>query len=133
NESAANRVTAWSKLSADAATAAPAATRASQQSAPARMRFNTSVMEGPGRFGGGTGAVRRLLSFSGSGSGRAATLLRQLLVVAAFERDPVGDQVLGAFQVGRPRGAGHEPFGLPHHVELAVSPHLADEDRLGDV
>src|SRR5262245_59127344 len=99
NESAANRVTAWSKLSADAAAGA-AAVRASQQSVQARMRFDKSVMEGPGRFGGGTGAVRRLLSFSRSGSGRAAALLRQLVVVAAFERDPVGDQVLGAFQVG---------------------------------
>ena len=55
------------------------------------------------------------------------------VVVAALQRHPVGDQILGAVEIRRPGIASHKAARLPHHVELTVSPHLADEDRLGDV
>src|SRR5713226_1397924 len=51
---------------------------------------------------------------------RASALLRHLVVVAAFERDPVGLQVLRVGQEVRPRIAGDKARGLPYHVELAV-------------
>ena len=66
-------------------------------------------------------------------SARAAAPLADLVVIAAPELHPVGDQILRALEIGRPSGAGHEAVRLPHHVELAVAAHLADIDRLGDV
>src|SRR5262245_35307217 len=126
NESAAKRATACSRPWACTA----AVVTASQHSAHRTMRLK-SPMRRPGMDGGG-GAPPPLW-FSQCGSARAAAPLADLVVVAALEGHPVGDQILGAFEIGRPRVAGHEAFGLPHYVELAVSPHLADEDRLGDV
>src|SRR5271155_5265307 len=64
---------------------------------------------------------------------RAAALLGDLVVVAAFEGDPVGDQVLRALEIRRPCGARDQLRGLEDHVELAVCADFADIDRLGDV
>src|SRR5262249_7361025 len=64
---------------------------------------------------------------------RATALLGHLIVVAAFERHPVGFQVLRARQVLGPGIARHQGRRLPNDVELAVRAHLADVDRLGDV
>src|SRR5207248_2958223 len=63
----------------------------------------------------------------------AAALLGDSVVVAAFQCDPVGYQILGARQVLGPRIARHQSRSLPYHVELAVRTHLADKHWLGDV
>ena len=63
----------------------------------------------------------------------AAALLGDGVVVAALELDPVGHQVLRARQIVATRRRRDQVLGLPHHVELAVGPDLADIDRLGDV
>src|SRR6202011_1595671 len=55
------------------------------------------------------------------------------IVIAALGTRPVADQVLGVGQELRPGVARNEAVGLPHDIELAVAPDLADEDRLGDV
>src|SRR6202167_5388349 len=75
----------------------------------------------------------RMVTFTASSLLGAAALLRHGVVVAALHLHPVADQVLGGRDVRRPRRTGYEIFGLPHDVELAVGPDLADEDRLGDV
>src|SRR6478735_2605481 len=64
---------------------------------------------------------------------RAATLLGHRIVVAAFQRHPVGFQVLRARQVLGPGLAGDQCGRLPDDVELAVAADLANIDRLGDV
>src|SRR5205807_6649407 len=64
---------------------------------------------------------------------RAAALLGHRIVVAAFQRHPVGFQVLRARQVLGPGVAGDQCGRLPDDVELAVAADLADIDRLGDV
>src|SRR5258708_8976603 len=64
---------------------------------------------------------------------RATALLGHRIVVAAFERHPVGFQILRARQVLGPGIAWNQCRRLPNNVELAVRTHLADEDRLGDV
>src|SRR5450432_1682906 len=65
-------------------------------------------------------------------SGTAA-FLSHSIVVAAFLRFPVADEVFRTRQLFRPCIAGDEAGGLPHHVELAIATHFADEHRLGDV
>src|SRR5918993_278512 len=54
-------------------------------------------------------------------------------VAAVHGLPPIGDQVLGVRQVGRPLFRDHQARGLPHRVELAVALDLADQHRLGDV
>src|SRR5262249_13893792 len=82
----------------------------------------------------GEAAVARRLRYRSTGSAcAAAALLGDLVVVAALELDPVGLEVLRAFEVRRPGGARNEARRLPHHVELAVALDLADEHRLADV
>ena len=68
-----------------------------------------------------------------TGSALSAALLRNGVVVAAFEGDPVGLQRLRLLEEVRPLVARHEIVGLPDDVELAVLLDLADQDRLGDV
>ena len=72
-----------------------------------------------------------------SGSVRAAlaTALAGLHIeVAAGHRSaPIGDQILGAFEVRRPFLSDDETRRLPHHVELTVRLDFADEDGLGDM
>src|SRR4051812_7499533 len=63
----------------------------------------------------------------------SAALVGLGVPVAALLADPGADQILRAVQFLRPCVAGDEPLGLPHHVELAVGAHFADEPRLGDV
>src|SRR5579863_9192701 len=75
----------------------------------------------------------RMITFTAQLLLGAAALLGHGVVVAALELHPVADQVLGGGDVGRPSRAGYELLGLPHDVELAIGPDLADEDRLGDV
>src|SRR5215211_7348555 len=51
----------------------------------------------------------------------AAALARDDVEVAAVHGlAPIGDQVLGVRQVGRPLFRDHRPGRLPHRVELAV-------------
>src|SRR6185369_9582247 len=60
----------------------------------------------------------------------AAALARDDVEVAAVHGlAPIGDQVLGIRQVGRPLFRDHQARGLPHRVELAVALDLADQDR----
>src|SRR5688500_497173 len=64
----------------------------------------------------------------------AAALARDDVEVAAVHGlAPIGDQVLGLRQVGRPLLRDHPARGLPHPVELSVALDLALPDRLGDV
>src|SRR5579884_821474 len=63
----------------------------------------------------------------------SAAGLGNRVVITAFEIDPIRNQVFRSRQIGRPRSTRHQIFGLPHHIELAVRPDLADEDRFGDV
>ena len=81
---------------------------------------------GPERAIGRSGRLLR--------SGRAAALACLDIEVAAGQRlAPIGDEILGAFEIIGPFIAGNEAGGLPDHVELAVCLNFADEDGLGDV
>src|SRR6185437_6562968 len=75
----------------------------------------------------------RTVTVTASLRGAAAALLGHGIEVAALELHPVADQILGGRDVRRPSRTRHELLRLPHHVELAVRPDLADEHRLGDV
>src|SRR4051794_12353690 len=66
-------------------------------------------------------------------SASAAALVGLHIPVAALLVDPVADQIPRALELLRPGVARDETRGLPHHVELAVRAHLADQHRLGDV
>src|SRR3954471_6647217 len=57
----------------------------------------------------------------------SAALVGLGVEVAALLADPVADQILGALELLRPGVAGDEARRLPHRLELAVGPHLADE------
>ena len=63
----------------------------------------------------------------------APALVGLHIPIAALLVDPVADQVLRAIELLRPGVACDEAGRLPHHVELAVGAHFADQDRLGDV
>src|SRR5262249_3308552 len=83
--------------------------------------------------GGGSAASPHPSTAGGIVSRSAAALLGNGVVVAALEGLPVPDQVLGFRKVFRPGIARDEVLGLPHHVELPVAAHLADEHRLGNM
>ena len=67
------------------------------------------------------------------GPGAAALASGGVEVAAGERRPPIGDQVLGAFQIVGPGISHDEAGGFPDGLELAVFLDLADQHRLGDV
>src|SRR5436190_6682416 len=107
---------------------------ATRRSGKAHIARFSGVYWGGGGQSAASLAWQDLASVSLAASASSAAALIGLgVVVATLLPDPVADQVLGALELLRPGVARDETRRLPHHVELAVRLHLADEHRLGDV